>query len=88
LPNGKIHKKSKHIDIVGISVAIARLRLRITSHTGNADSLSRIATACRWGFHKYSGIAHFVEERIFRIGIAGSRFTAEGPQPPPLGSRD
>ena len=40
------------------------LGLRATSQcgcTGNADSLNKIATACCWGFHKYSGIAHFIE---------------------------
>jgi hypothetical protein len=41
------------------------------------------ATACRWGFHKYSGITHLVERANFRIEIGGSRPTSEGPKPPP-----
>jgi hypothetical protein len=65
------------------------LRLRKASQchcTGNADSLIRIAMACRWGFHKYSGIAHFLERASkrepIRFGIGGSRLTSEGPQTP------
>jgi hypothetical protein len=50
------------LDITDSIVGIARLRLQITSHTGNADSLHRTATACRWGFHKLSGIAHFIAD--------------------------
>jgi hypothetical protein len=48
-------------------VGITELSLRKASQcdcTGNADSVNKIATACRWGFHKYSGIAHFVDEPI------------------------
>ena len=59
------------------------LRLRVTSQyrcTGNADSLNRIAMACRWGVHKYGGVAHFVDIAD-SIGIRGSRLTARNRKP-------